>query len=537
MLYRLNKPKTRRRISSVLLIIAALAALGGVSYADRVLNLGVTWGAGMAPIANTGTNDMGINTFLDREPDQAKVAQSLRMVAAGGFKYIRQIFPWYDIEIAAKGDFTDRRGPGAAHSAWDKYDFIVNTANSLGLEVLARVDGTPLWAGNGAAPLTGIGYFKGPPANNQDFADFMTTLATRYKGKVRYYQIWNEPNLAVEWAAPANASAYTSLLKVGYTAVKQADPVASVVMAGLAPTVGRVEQGGNQDELVYSQQMYDAGAKDYFDVASVMIYGLGFSPDTRFTDLRLPGDNKRVNFSRVELARAVMVKNNDSAKPLWASEYGWVSIPANWTGKPSSWGQSVDEQTQARYLVAGFERAQAEWPWMGPMFVWHLRDPDPPAGEPQQFFSILNQDFSPRPAYTALADYARRYPIADTGAYTLDSGAATFSDTGGVIKFQGNRLDLIYSTTGDITGTLDNNAVMSLALVQSAPGAVSARITVANNLPDSAHTFSFNYGANKPELTGFIVSRNQPMPWIFPLAEAVLGLTAFLGFLRLVWRR
>src|SRR5215813_7289616 len=51
----------------------------------------------------------GVNTFLQLEPDPAKVEQQLQMITAAGFGWIRQQFTWEDIEIHGRGDFVDRR--------------------------------------------------------------------------------------------------------------------------------------------------------------------------------------------------------------------------------------------------------------------------------------------------------------------------------------------------------------------------------------------------------------------------------------------
>ena len=63
----------------------------------------------------------------------------------------------------------------------------------------------------------------GPPSNLQDYADFVSALATRYRGRIQIYQVWNEPNLAREWAGnPPSPQQYTQLLKIAYPAIKQA---------------------------------------------------------------------------------------------------------------------------------------------------------------------------------------------------------------------------------------------------------------------------------------------------------------------------
>ena len=62
-----------------------------------------------------------------------------------GFKYIRQQFPWEDIEIHGKGDFTDRRNEPAGIDAWAKYDNIVDLAEQHDVEIIARLDNPPAW--------------------------------------------------------------------------------------------------------------------------------------------------------------------------------------------------------------------------------------------------------------------------------------------------------------------------------------------------------------------------------------------------------
>ena len=50
----------------------------------------------------------------------------------------------------------------------------------------------------------------------QDFADFVAAVVSRYHGRIRYYQIWNEPNIYPEWGSGTiNPEAYVELLKAG----------------------------------------------------------------------------------------------------------------------------------------------------------------------------------------------------------------------------------------------------------------------------------------------------------------------------------
>src|SRR5205807_2256591 len=105
------------------------------------------------------------------------------------FHWVRQQFPWADIEPDQKGRFVGQFG----ESTWEKYDQIVTEANRLGLELIVRLDTSPKWA------RLGNSHVATPPDDLIDFGDYVDAVVSRYRGRVRYYQIWNEPNLSVEW--------------------------------------------------------------------------------------------------------------------------------------------------------------------------------------------------------------------------------------------------------------------------------------------------------------------------------------------------
>ena len=65
--------------------------------------------ADLVPVAHTGVNPFGINTFLEQEVEPAKRERQVQLISEAGFGWIRQAFPWEDIEIHGKGDFEDRR--------------------------------------------------------------------------------------------------------------------------------------------------------------------------------------------------------------------------------------------------------------------------------------------------------------------------------------------------------------------------------------------------------------------------------------------
>ena len=204
-----------------------------------------------ASIPLADVNPFGVNTFLEQEVEPAKRERQAQMIAEAGFGWIRQQFPWEDIEIHAKGDFTDRRNLDVHGeiSAWDKYDHIVALAGQYGLRIMARRN-MPAWTCRRAQTLP-------PPADLQDFVDYAVAVATRYRGRIQHYRVWNEPNL-YEWGEQTvNAEAYTDLLSAP-RALKAVDPQILVITGAIGPTIDL--SGRNAYDVLYLQRMYQAGA-------------------------------------------------------------------------------------------------------------------------------------------------------------------------------------------------------------------------------------------------------------------------------------
>ena len=365
------------------------------------------------PVADVGLNPYGMNTFLEQEVEDWKIHRSLQLISEAGFKWIRQEFPWEDIEIEGKGIFVDRREGGEV-SSWKKYDHIVDLAEEYGIGLIVRLDNPPAWsraAGNEGGTLA-------PPDDFADYGDFVYAVVSRYKGRINYYQIWNEPNIYPEWGeAAVDPEAYTELLKVGYTRAKEADPDVVILSAGLAPTTEVSER--NLMDLIFLQRMYDAGAADYFDILSVQGYGLWNGP----TDHRIEPD--RANFGRVMLIRGLMVQNGDAHKPIWASEVGWNALPKDFDGFPY-YGR-VSEELQAEYTAGAYRLAQEEWPWMGVMSYWFFRRPsDHESDQAFYYFRMMEPEFNAYPVYYAMKEQATSQPILGLGYHQENHWALTY---------------------------------------------------------------------------------------------------------------
>lgn len=367
----------------------------------------VNWGLGWlrpqpktvpnVPIAHTDDPPFGINTFLDQEVEIEKRAASLEMIADAGFEWIRQSFPWYDIEIHEKGDFEDRRHM-PVRSAWDKYDNIVDLSEAYGLRIMARLEAPPSWS---RADGTDRGAFA-PPDDDADFVDYAAAVVERYQGRIGFYQIWNEPNIYPEWGnRPVDPEAYTNLLCATYERIKAIDPDAVVISGAMAQTseLGTWNpdyEGNNLMDTIYLQRMYAAGAQPCFDIMAVNNYMLWSGP----TDQRM--GQREINFSRPVWIRDVMVANGDAHKPIWISEMNSNAAPE---GIPDRFGRVTLDQ-QARWAPLAFDRIQREWPWVGVTSVWFFkRASDNEREQPFYYFRLVEPDFTPLPVYESLAAY------------------------------------------------------------------------------------------------------------------------------------
>ncbi|MFN8471816.1 MAG: cellulase family glycosylhydrolase [Anaerolineae bacterium] len=331
--------------------------------------------------------EYGVQAFLWWRPENAE--RDLLKVKELGFTWVKQGFAWRDIEHE-KGKYD-----------WSHTDHIVYTANKYGdIDIMARVDNQPEWARQGCS-------LQGPPANMKDFTDFLTAMATRYKGRIRAYEIWNEPNLAREWCdQKPDPKQYAAMLKAAYAAIKAADPDAMVISAGLSPT-GTNDQTAMPDD-VYLDQLYQAmgGKSDgYFDVLGVHAPGYKaapeVSPDEAAANKAAYGGERFFTFRRVEDLRKIMEKYGDTNKQVAVLEMGWTSDEVN----PSYSWHAVSEEQKADYLVRAYQYAKKNWsPWIGLMTTIYIADPDWTDKDEQYWWAITDPDGNPRPAFGALKD-------------------------------------------------------------------------------------------------------------------------------------
>ncbi|MFQ5593103.1 MAG: beta-galactosidase [Anaerolineae bacterium] len=495
-------------------------------------------------IPNTDVNPFGANFFLQWEAEPFKREKTVEMAAQAGIGWAKQQFPWEDIE------------PSPGQYRWEKYDDIVDIYRKHELQVIARLDRPPGWtrADNRLR--------QRPPDDFNDYGDFVEQFVRHFQGRVRYIQIWNEPNIYPEWGdQPVNPAAYTQLLEIAYRRAKSVDPNVYVLSAPLAINLENFPARRNLSDLAYLEEMYQAGAGEYFDILSANAFGMDRPPED-------PPDPGVLNFRRVELQREIMVRHGDGDKPIWFNEYGWNAAPTDLPPEELIW-QRVSEEQQALWTVEGVEWARNRWPWAGVFNIWYFRQiGNISTDQAHYYFRMVDVDFTPRRVYHSVQQATQNTQVAMAGYYQETAPAvrsdhqweariepqasaradvvATTPGATLTFEFEGTGVDLIAFTgpeAGRLAAAIDDKPVPGLArdgagrsiLDLEAPEPVwQSRIAVARDGPAGRHTLRLTLVDGEAAVDGFVTWLNdRPILPVVPVSACVLGLLTAGG---LLWR-
>ena len=210
------------------------------------------------------------------------------------------------------------------------------------------------------------------------------------------YEVWNEPNGYLGWSPTPSAADYSELLKAAYTAIKTADPEATVIGGVVGTGVSLGTDTINAVDFI--EQMYAAGAGEYFDALSIHPYSLSseFSDGTGSVDSAI---------EQVKEIRALMDANGDTDKLIWATEYGMPTVG------------SYTEATQSEYLQ-DFLEAWSTLTGVGPMFIYSLVDQDTGDSNVENNWGLYTDTWTAKDAAAVLAAWLAAYPTLAEAGYT-----------------------------------------------------------------------------------------------------------------------
>lgn len=270
--------------------------------------------------------------------------------------------------------------PKAGEWRWELQDELVEAAGKVGLELQPILGFCPTHAATPEARKSmeaAYARHKGDAWKHTLFSvptdaawrAYVRAMASRYRGKIRLYEVWNEPDLGF-WRGTTDD--YIRLLRSAAAEIRAADPGAKVMTGGFATALEHAGRAANPD----LQERVLAEATDAFDVHAFHQHGL-------FPEFRdaVSGELRRL--------RAGM----PNRRPLCFNE----------TAVSSAFiGEAKQAETLTKKLVYAMAIGAVGYTW------YDLRDDGTDPANMEHNYGLLKEDFTPKAAFVAFRECVRR---------------------------------------------------------------------------------------------------------------------------------
>ena len=222
--------------------------------------------------------------------------------------------------------------PARGSFQWSTLDREVASAEAAGQQITLTLGMTPTWASS--QPALSSAYGDGAtakPTQLADWDDYVQAVASRYKGRIGAYEVWNAPEDSRYWTGPISTMGSD--------------------MATLAARTRQDVQAADPSALIVSPAMSSDGLQTFLTA------GGGASIDAVASALNLGGDGSpEAMADTIHRLRAAMAGTAADGKPLWNDQSSWA-LPSG--------GLSPEEQAswvaRALLLNAGFAVQRLNW--------------------------------------------------------------------------------------------------------------------------------------------------------------------------------
>jgi hypothetical protein len=232
-----------------------------------------------------------------------------------GSKWVRFSINWSTVQDA----------DGKFH--WTYTDKVINGIYKKGINIILCLNG-------GHKRFTRDISVRGT-SEMRAWLNFTDSVSRRYNKKVKYYEIWNEPNTIWFWLPGPVAAEYYELVKQSSILLRKNVPEVKIIGGSLARL-----------DLLYADTLAQLGIDKYIDIFSIHPYGE--FPEAIFRPVRVPvktplqyTEADHSIFRLKELFKGTSVR-------IWQDECGYASSANSlgWTGN-GPWGDTI----QAKWLL------------------------------------------------------------------------------------------------------------------------------------------------------------------------------------------
>ena len=327
-----------------------------------------SWTSALAVLPNdTPPNEprFGIDAALSwygGTPDM--VTRSVNMMRQAGIGTVRDRLTWSKVQ------------PTRQRIDWGNFETVAKAVAQAGMESVQVFHGSPDWA----RPENPTREHRQSPPDDRALFEFGQIYANGLGKTVRNIEYWNEQNKVFFFAG--YPFQYASGLKAFSAGVKSVDPEIRVLVGAAAGQPGR-----------FFEEIYRNNASSFFDARNHHYH-------------RKNHDKKASLDVFFDENIAVLERDSGVAKfPAWLTEMGFQLH----RDQHGNWQKA--EREQAEYLVESYALGFATGYERVFFFFWReLIEGD------RSTFGIVREDFSPRPAWLALALLTRHLAGASVAA-------------------------------------------------------------------------------------------------------------------------
>lgn len=237
-------------------------------------------------------------------PVRAPYADNFPTVPVAAWRAILPETHWFSLE------------PRQGEWKFDKLDIAMRLMESRGVDVLLTLGETPTWASSNPSRKGSYVYGQSAaPRKLADWENYVRTVAQRYQGRIRHYELWNEPSVR---EVDGDGAYFTAgqLVEMGqsaYQIIKETDPLARLT----TPSMVGGEKGVDRLDAYLA-----AGGGRCADIVSFHYYGL-------------PEQIPQYHAALIK----VMARHGLERLPVWNTEFGYlIADPTSSNTHPLSGG-------------------------------------------------------------------------------------------------------------------------------------------------------------------------------------------------------
>lgn len=320
---------------------------------------------------------------LDRtDTDSATVIAILDSIQKAGIRTIRDEMYWSIIETA----------PGVFHFP-KQFDFYVEQAKLRNISILLILNyNNPLYAAHAGLGIT-------TDTNRSLFTRYCKAVINRYSPiGIKYYEIWNEPNIPQFWDPAPSAAEYAKLLKMVYPAAKQLDSSITILAGATSPAEGN--PAPYIEWKTYFTQLIQLGIQSYCDGYSFHLYRVDKSPETF-----------------LENDAASLLSITGGGKKLYLTECGYHTSTA-WP--------ALSEQKQADYITRLYLLGK-KIPALALISYYDFRNDGETASQPEHNYGMTYHNVTPKPSYRYYATMVKELQDKSFVTSSVQSGYYRYS--------------------------------------------------------------------------------------------------------------